>query len=62
MMLPGRARLRVKVLPPVGLKTADGLDVSGPKLKSSSTFRFYRDVSEAMEDFPYHILLTCDWA
>lgn len=62
MMLPGSARLRVKVLPPVGWKTADGLDVSGPRLKSSSTFRFYRNVSEVIRERSYRVPLTCDWA
>ena len=60
MMLPGSARLRVKDRPPVGLKTADGFDVSGPKLKSSSTFRFYWNVSEVVARFLEHALLTYD--
>lgn len=65
MILPGSARLNVKLLPPVGLKIAEGLDVSGPKLKSSSTFRFLSGTSvgnPSLTDASSCVLLTCDWA
>jgi hypothetical protein len=44
MMLPGKAKLNVCVLPFVGLKTAEGLDVStasdGPLLSPPFSLRF----------------------
>jgi hypothetical protein len=44
IMLPGRAKLKVCVLPLVGLKTAEGLDVStasdGPLLSPPFSLRF----------------------
>jgi hypothetical protein len=49
IMLPGRAKLNVCVLPLVGLKTAEGLDVStasdGPLLSPPFSLRFYASLA-----------------